>query len=127
MRRGSNLSDGEFRIMECIWDSETEMTQALVMKTVNSTLDKKLNVSTFATYLRRMIRKGYLKKIDKGDGHPIYCPAITRQQYFENNAQQFNGKWITNPFMRMAMGCLTRQSAEERSEFADLIDNGDDE
>ncbi len=123
MGRANSLSDGEFRIMSCIWSSNQDLTQALVMKTVNSTLEKKLNVSTYATYLRRMIRKGYLVKIDLGNGHPVYRPAITREEYFERNAQDFQHKWVTNSFAKMAMGCLARRSVKDRKEFAEDMKN----
>jgi len=115
------LSDGEFRIMDAIWSDESGFTQAKVMKTVNQTLDKKLNVSTFATYLRRIIRKGYLVKIDHGDGHPTYQPQITREQYFDRNAQDFSVRWGSSKITRLAMGRLHSLSKSEASEFIDTL------
>lgn len=123
MTKLAYLSDGEFRVMNAIWSSEKELTQALVMKTVNQTLDKKLNVSTFATYLRRIIRKGYLQKIDHGDGHPTYHPLVSREEYFARTTQEFQERWSKSALLKMAMSCLSRQTQEEKQEFIKTLED----
>ena len=89
----NHLSNGEFRVMDTIWTSEIPLTQAGVMKTVNDMLEKKLDVSTYATYLRRIISKGYLEKVYHGDGHPTYRPTMTKDEYFERCVKEFIERW----------------------------------
>lgn len=123
MSKMIHLSDGEFRVMNAIWLSETELTQAMVMKTVNNTLDKKLNVSTYATYLRRIIRKGYLEKVYRGseNTHPIYRPTISREEYFERCAQEFQSRWSSKQILNFAISILSQQTPEERQAFVDML------
>ena len=117
MRKATNLSDGEFKVMSAIWASEVPMTQALVMKTVNNTLEKKLNVSTYATYLRRIITKGYLEKRYHGDGHPTYHPTMSRDEYFDQNLREFCAKWSKDKLFELTLNKLRQLPEDEVKAF----------
>lgn len=83
------LSDREFEIMECVWKSEKAPTQAGIMHWVNEKNGKNLKVATIATYIRRIMWKGYLKKVDNHDGHPTYRPMISREEYYRMDLEAF--------------------------------------
>lgn len=121
MRKATNLSDGEFKVMSAIWASEVPMTQALVMKTINSTLEKKLNVSTYATYLRRIMTKGYLEKRYHGDGHPTYHPTMSRDEYFEQSLRDFCSKWSQDRLFELTLRKLRELPEEQVQEFINSL------
>lgn len=123
MKSFSHLSNGEFRIMQAIWSSDQEMTQALVMKTVNRTLEKPLNVSTIATYLRRIIKKGYLEKINRGDGHPIYQPVISYEEYFQRTSAEFLRRYSTSSFLKTAAAYIAKLPEEQKVKFLQELES----
>jgi len=109
----NHLSNGEFKVMDTIWTSETPLTQAGVMKAINDTLETKLNVSTYATYLRRIIAKGYLEKVHHGDGHPTYRPTLTKTEYFERCAKEFYERWGTDMILELVKNSIRACSPEQ--------------
>lgn len=87
------LSAAEFEIMECVWNSETAPTQTGILRWVNRKHNKNLKVATIATYIRRIMWKGYLEKLDIGDGHPTYKALVSREEYYQTDLAAFCGRW----------------------------------
>ncbi len=87
------LSDGEFEIMECVWKSPEALTQTNIMRMVNDRHGRSLKVATVATYLRRIIWKGYLEKVDIHDGHPTYHALVGMEEYYHCERKKFKQRW----------------------------------
>lgn len=124
MEKLAMLSDGEFDIMECVWSCPQAPTQTGIMHWVNEKNSKSLKVATIATYIRRIMWKGYLEKVDNHDGHPVYRALVSRDEYFDRNSKDFAKRWGCDKVIQMAMSCFAGKSQEERDEFADTIKKG---
>lgn len=117
MEKQVMLSDGEFEIMECVWCSETAPTQTGIMRWVNEKTGKNLKVATIATYIRRIMWKGYLNKIDNNDGHPVYEALISRDEYFERSSREFEERWGVERILDLARHEYKNATQEERESF----------
>ena len=111
------LSDGEFEIMECVWSADKAPTQTGIMRWVNEKNNKTLKVATIATYIRRIMWKGYLEKIDNNDGHPVYHALVNRDDYFARNSEEFQKRWGTGKVFQMAVNCFSDASVEQQVAF----------
>lgn len=117
MQKMPMLSDGEFEIMECVWSAEKAPTQTGIMRWVNEKNSKSLKVATIATYIRRIMWKGYLEKIDNNDGHPVYHALVSRDEYFARNSEEFQKRWGVGRIFQMAVSCFAGASQQEQEEF----------
>lgn len=121
------LSDGEFAIMKCVWTEEKAPTQTQIMKWVNENCGKSLKVATIATYIRRIMWKGYLEKVDIGDGHPTYRALISQDEYFNRSSAEFREQW-GNSFMKRFVGAfLSEMGQKEKMDFIKEIEKQDGE
>lgn len=121
------LSDGEFAIMRCVWSKEKAPSQTEIMKGVNEANGKNLKTATIATYIRRIMWKGYLEKVDIGDGHPTYRALISQDEYFERSSSAFREQW-GNTFMKRFVGAfLTEMGQREKQDFIEEIEAYDEE
>lgn len=117
MEKQAMLSDGEFEIMECVWCSDKAPTQTGIMRWVNERSGKNLKVATIATYIRRIMWKGYLEKIDNNDGHPVYKALVSRDEYFERSSREFEEKWGVERILELARREYKNATPEEKEEF----------
>jgi len=117
MEKRAMLSDGEFEIMECVWRSEKPPTQTGIMRWVNEKNGKNLKVATIATYIRRIMWKGYLEKIDNNDGHPVYRALVGYDEYFHKSVEEFENRWGTKKFFQLAARCFNELPEEEQNEY----------
>ncbi|MBQ8638385.1 MAG: BlaI/MecI/CopY family transcriptional regulator [Lachnospiraceae bacterium] len=111
------LSDGEFEIMECVWCSEKAPTQTGIMRWVNEKNNKTLKVATIATYIRRIMWKGYLEKIDKNDGHPVYHALVSRDEYFARTSDEFYKRWGVGRVFQLAANYFVKADESAQEEF----------
>lgn len=117
MEKLATLSDGEFDIMDCVWSCTQAPTQTGIMHWLNEKNGKNLKVATIATYIRRIMWKGYLEKVDNHDGHPTYRALVSRDEYFERNSRDFQKRWGKDRILQMAVSCFAGKSKEEQKEF----------
>lgn len=100
------LSDGEFAILESVWDSPKELTQTEITRSVNERTGKELKVVTISTYIRRIMWKGYLNKnVNEGSRFPTYSAAVSKEEYFERSAREFIERWGKEAVQKMILMC----------------------
>lgn len=100
------LSDGEFDILECVWNSPKELTQTEITRSVNERTGKELKVVTISTYIKRIMWKGYLNKnVKEGSRFPTYSAAVSREDYFNRTAENFIKRWGKDAVLKMASMC----------------------
>ncbi len=100
------LSDGEFDILECVWNSPKELTQTEIARSVNERTGKDLKVVTVSTYIKRIMWKGYLNKnVKDGSRFPTYSAAVSREEYFVRAAENFIKRWGKEAVKEMMAIC----------------------
>ncbi len=121
------LSDGEFEIMECVWSSEQDPTQTGIMRWVNERNGKNLKVATIATYIRRIMWKGYLEKVENEDGHPTYHALVSREEYFFRSAYEFEDRWGLERVLELALREFATMPKEEKDMYLRELEAMDEE
>lgn len=81
------MSATEYYILNYLWSRETPGTFSEIMNYFNNEANKEWKKQTVNTFLTRLAQKGFLN-IDKSGKRAFYIPAVTKQKYFENYAQQ---------------------------------------
>lgn len=104
------LSDGEFEILESVWNAPKELTQTEITRSVNERTGKELKVVTISTYIRRIMWKGYLNKnVKDGSRFPTYSAAVSKEEYFERTAHNFINRWGKESVLKMVDMCKDEQ------------------
>ena len=108
------LFDGEFRLMEVLWDSEPVNSTELV-RLCQQRLN--WNKSTTYTVLRKLKHKGAVRHEDT-----VVTPILTREQAIRDQGRELE-RWAggLSPFLTAFLGGrkLTAQEAEELKRLID--------
>jgi BlaI family penicillinase repressor len=113
-------SHAEMEIMKIIWQSGNKTTVGTILNELE-TLDKAWKSSTVATFLMRLVEKGFLTPEKKGRHH-TYTATITEAEFRERQTQSFitefyagNAKELVASLMKQER--LTQKDVEELTEF----------
>lgn len=84
--KSTKLGDGEFEVMQAIWDAGEPVTAGDILEKVQE--KRTWGLSTLMTVLARLIEKGYLS-CDKSTRSNIYSAVIEEKDYKKREGRSF--------------------------------------
>lgn len=115
MKNLTKLSDVELEIMNAIWKINTPVT---IKQLLDIFEEKEWKNSTMATFLFRLVKKGFLKKTIKKKVS-YYIPSITLQEYKIYETKDFVNR-IHGGDLKSFMVALTDENSITLKEIHDL-------
>ena len=113
------MSATEYYILNYLWSRETPGTFSEIMNYFNNEANKEWKKQTVNTFLTRLAQKGFLN-IDKSGKRAIYIPAVTKQKYFENYAQQIVDEYNFERIVYLGSNTLKGTSQESALKMLEL-------
>ncbi len=119
MAKSTRLGDGEFEVMQAIWDEKRPVTAGGILEKVRE--KRTWGLSTLMTVLGRLIEKGYLS-VDKSSGTNIYSPLISEKDYKNKEGRSFLEKVYGNSLSAFVSalydgGNIKNEELEELKKF----------
>ncbi|MBQ7874527.1 MAG: BlaI/MecI/CopY family transcriptional regulator [Oscillospiraceae bacterium] len=91
--KSTKLGDGEFEVMQAIWDAGEPVTASDILEKVQE--KRTWGLSTLMTVLARLIEKGYLS-CDKSTRSNIYSAVVQEKDYKKREGRSFLEKMYGN-------------------------------
>jgi len=113
MPYGDQITDAELDIMKILWEREGLTSPAIFESLSNS--DER-NTGTLKTLLKRLVKKGAVRREGINERHYIYFPVITEKEYIKKNRRRL----IDRMFDGSAKGLLLNLVNEEKITREDL-------
>ena len=115
------LSRYEWAIMEVLWNHHP-LYMSEIMESMQTTVD--WNRSSFQTYMKRMIDRGYIG-YDTIKGNRSYYPILQREDCIESESNAMLGK-LTEQSAKLFLASMIQKSGlndADRRELQELISN----
>lgn len=117
------LPDGEFAIMQAIWDCGEAVTRADIEKRLAD--DRRLMPTTILTHLSRLADKGFIRS-ERVERKNVFTPLITREDYLASQSMSFFKKLCGGKMDVFAAAlCDSGISKEDLDELRRLLKDGD--
>lgn len=122
MSDGKNLSEAEKEIMEIFWSSGKPMLASDVFNILEET---KWKYTTVATFLSRLVKKGFLK-CEKQGMHNCFSVKISHNRFLKEETKKFVDD-IYDGSAKNLIACLCKERISENDykelmEFIEKID-----
>jgi predicted transcriptional regulator len=75
----------EAKIMDCLWDFETESTIKEVLRKLEQ--EKAMSFNTVMTVMNRLVEKGILRKRSVSKSF-VYSPVMTRDEFMDSKSKE---------------------------------------
>ena len=110
-----NLSNGEWKIMNILWESSPKTIAQLVEAFADTT---EWNKTTIFVMLKRLIAKGAVRMDDSGRSH-MYYPLISREKASKEETLSFLEK-VYNGSLGLLVSSLVGSDSLTEEEIAEL-------
>lgn len=86
------LSKVEVMVMKVIWSTSERMQLCEIVDLVNRRFEKSWKPQTISTYLRRLVKKGFISPVRLGSTY-VYAVLIGEQEYMAKEIRHFVDVW----------------------------------
>lgn len=98
MEEMKRLPDSEFEVMKAVWQHEPPVTTSMLMKDIGN--EKGWKVPTLISFLKRLIRKGFLRT-EKLGKERTYFPLVEKDEYLHYETEHFMKSYHGNSFLSL--------------------------
>ncbi|HHU52876.1 MAG TPA: BlaI/MecI/CopY family transcriptional regulator [Clostridiaceae bacterium] len=116
-----NITDAEWKVMECLWQEAPQSVRQLTEKLQTETSWKRHTVISF---LNRLEAKGAIKKCEDSDIYQ-YIPLISKKEASQAEAKTFYDKVKPNSLLQLISYFSPEQalSEEEQQALLELVES----
>lgn len=99
------LTKAEWAVMDALWQKQKQTLSGIIQTIGNK---QKWKYNTYATYLNRMVDKGYVA-FERNGRDKLYYPAINKQQCLEIESKEIREK-IDHNSTKDFLVCMLKDS-----------------